>query len=931
MLTIKSPIQIRCKSPMETIHRDFSEKIIGNYTIMNSRLRKEELLYVTTQAPEVYFAEGNSISILNDVDITSNQEIKLDMINNLINRILVSGTNNFSYQDSVYISSVLRKIGITDVNNFMKNVHRLQEEKRENNKLINIYEEQKNLLMSVFEQAREEKKSREVTQEINNEYHSRYYIHEEIYNRLDTAKLYQQIQQFSQGIETDAKRIYNTEVNISEQVSLAHNFNLHNLKKEIFNSSEPINYYHANMYELTDNEELPVQTAHEKITSAILLNLVDDIYSLRINQIEQNNHNWYTLASALFQTADNTWKRYETYHNDNKQLRSDMYNTLVAVVENKKQENNIISNIIREMKNINQTNEFIEYETTNSAMQNINNSDNKNYDVHGYNYENINRSDIINRSEYNRYENVNKVNENYSSETVNLNYREEFNSEINKVSDREYTPEITGQEYDEINYRNINDIMNRSEYNRYEDNIRNTENQYNETVNLNYLEEFNEMVNENDGTEHVTEITRQQLDEINRRNIENYKKIQAIEINRPHITNVEINKEKARADMLRAINNPQEVIMEYLQSQTDNSFEETNNRLDTEIVNLFTDETREIFNQYMQQKNGQLPIVNNINTNIRNEFGESEYNESHVNMEHRAYIENFEAPDESDEVTSHTQSQNINNVINDYHPDINEYFTESERKLYEQFFEQAGNSSRESAVPVIEENNHIHNDGDNIMIHNNPVTMEVMDTAELGQKNLQPQINEIHTKTSVRYEINEIIQKNIEQLRNYNENYLYNNFINGEEENGQKQTVNLVYGQNEISEPGSPELQHIIMQSRNSEYLIQNTLNERTITNSKIGLVHKVEEQVITEELLNTIKERTVDNRKEETIEHSTHNIVKNEKSFQETVNSIQLNKQNNIEEIVQQNVQKQINRISDQVYGKIEKKLQSERKRRGY
>lgn len=867
MLTIKSPIQIRCKAPMETIHRDFSEKIIGNYTIMNSRLRKEELLYVTTQAPEVYFAEGNSISILNDVDFTSNQEIKLDMINNLINRILVSGTNNFSYQDSVYISSVLRKIGITDVNNFMKNVHRLQEEKRENNKLINIYEEQKNLLMSVFEQAREEKKSREVTQEINNGYHSRYYIHEEIYNRLETAKLYQQIQQFSQGIETDARRIYNTEVNISEQVSLAHNFNLHNLKKEIFNSSEPINYYHANMYELTDNEELPVQTAHEKITSAILLNLVDDIYSLRINQIEQNNHNWYTLASALFQTADNTWKRYETYHNDNKQLRSDMYNTLVTVVENKKQENNIISNIIREMKNINQTGEFIEYETTNSAMQNINNSDNKNYDVHEYNYENINRSDIINRSEYNRYE----------------------------------------------------------------DNIRNTENQYNETVNLNYLEEFNEMVNENDGTEHVTEITRQQLDEINRRNIENYKKIQAIEINRPHITNVEINKEKARADMLRAINNPQEVIMEYLQSQTDNSFEETNNRLDTEIVNLFTDETREIFNQYIQQKNGQLPIVNNINTNIRNEFGESEYNESHVNMEHRAYIENFEAPDESDEVTSHTQSQNINNVINDYHPDINEYFTESERKLYEQFFEQPGNSSRESAVPVIEENNHIHNDGDNIMIHNNPVTMEVMDTAELGQKNLQPQINEIHTKTSVRYEINEIIQKNIEQLRNYNENYLYNNFINGEAENGQKQTVNLVYGQNEISEPGSPELQHIIMQSRNSEYLIQNTLNERTITNSKIGLVHKVEEQVITEELLNTIKERTVDNRKEETIEHSTHNIVKNEKSFQETVNSIQLNKQNNIEEIVQQNVQKQINRISDQVYGKIEKKLQSERKRRGY
>ena len=40
---------------------------------------------------------------------------------------------------------------------------------------------------------------------------------------------------------------------------------------------------------------------------------------------------------------------------------------------------------------------------------------------------------------------------------------------------------------------------------------------------------------------------------------------------------------------------------------------------------------------------------------------------------------------------------------------------------------------------------------------------------------------------------------------------------------------------------------------------------------------------------------------------------------------------QENIEEIVKQNVKKQLNQLTDQVYGKIEKKLQTERKRRGY
>ena len=58
MLTIKSPIKLRCRYQMETMHKDLAEKIMGNYTLLNDYVRKEELLYVTTQAPEVYFAEG---------------------------------------------------------------------------------------------------------------------------------------------------------------------------------------------------------------------------------------------------------------------------------------------------------------------------------------------------------------------------------------------------------------------------------------------------------------------------------------------------------------------------------------------------------------------------------------------------------------------------------------------------------------------------------------------------------------------------------------------------------------------------------------------------------------------------------------------------------------------------------------------------------
>ena len=57
----------------------------------------------------------------------------------------------------------------------------------------------------------------------------------------------------------------------------------------------------------------------------------------------------------------------------------------------------------------------------------------------------------------------------------------------------------------------------------------------------------------------------------------------------------------------------------------------------------------------------------------------------------------------------------------------------------------------------------------------------------------------------------------------------------------------------------------------------------------------------------------------------SIHQVV------QETVNKIQTNRVDNIEELVQQSVKRQLNQLSEQIYTKMEKKLQTERKRRGY
>ena len=107
---------------MQGIRPDMAERMQANYGLMNLSIRKEELLHITSQPAEIYFADSENFQILTNINNQNNQEIRLDVINNLMNRILVSQTENFTYQDTVYISTILRKLGIRDEKIFMKQV-----------------------------------------------------------------------------------------------------------------------------------------------------------------------------------------------------------------------------------------------------------------------------------------------------------------------------------------------------------------------------------------------------------------------------------------------------------------------------------------------------------------------------------------------------------------------------------------------------------------------------------------------------------------------------------------------------------------------------------------------------------------------------------------------------------------------------------------
>lgn len=224
MLTIRKPIELKTQSPMLGLRQDMAERMQANYGLMNMSIRKEELLHVTSEPPEVYFAEGDNLAIFNTVKNENQQEIRLDVINNLINRIMVSQTENFTYQDTVYISSILRRLGIRDEKTFMKQVFALQNEHKETKQLLQNYENYQEILKKFFVENKQKQTEKDAKEETVSERERRYYIHDAIFQRLETGKIYQDIRLFSKGNRHESQQIFRTEFQIGEQATLEQNF-----------------------------------------------------------------------------------------------------------------------------------------------------------------------------------------------------------------------------------------------------------------------------------------------------------------------------------------------------------------------------------------------------------------------------------------------------------------------------------------------------------------------------------------------------------------------------------------------------------------------------------------------------------------------------------------------------------------------------------
>ncbi len=346
MLKIKAPIELRCSTDVTTVGDSFGERIRGNYGVMGVGLSQEELMHLVSRPPEIYLAEGGITNLVSEANIENRQLNKVEIINNFLNRVLVNTDAHLTYQDRVFITNVLNQLGIKDERYFMHQVQQIKQEINNTDELVNLYWNNLTHLESLVNDYREGDTNTNINQESSEK--TEFYLHESIMNRLMTGSLYKIVQNFSEHTAGDTT-ITREEYQISEQNRVTQNILLNRLQNLVRHESFPLTYRHENVYEETigGDTEITEETVNSKVNSAVLLNLIDNLYQNRHESFIKGGDKLFRMESAFYEGADNTIQRITENVEQHFVTNNALFNTEERV-EQLTDEIDIINNILSE-------------------------------------------------------------------------------------------------------------------------------------------------------------------------------------------------------------------------------------------------------------------------------------------------------------------------------------------------------------------------------------------------------------------------------------------------------------------------------------------------------------------------------------------------------------------------------------------------------
>lgn len=348
MLEIREPLCLSCIRPMAVLPHYLEEKIRFNYQLLSARIDAKQLLYWMMAEPEEIETERGTMRILVETAGETGAKIKLELINQLINRLLFCETGDCTYQDRIFISSILNQLGISQAEQFVEQLGIVCRQSRYQRELIRDFQklmkghrqltkaDQQLIQVDQYNEPKllptaEQKRKAEWLQTLSKPEtltnQNELYLHQHIYDRLQTGAIYNRLQQAHLNRQYCFYQVSREEMLLFEQSRIAQVFQYHHLKNIAFQEKQPILYRYFNAFEM-QRPEYETATAGAKVeknlvsrlAAAALFHLTSAVYQVRQKHYSGLGKHYLDLKNTLYDGIYNTLFRFEESHRQQSEM-----------------------------------------------------------------------------------------------------------------------------------------------------------------------------------------------------------------------------------------------------------------------------------------------------------------------------------------------------------------------------------------------------------------------------------------------------------------------------------------------------------------------------------------------------------------------------------------------------------------------------------
>lgn len=313
MLILKNPLILQSICAFGIYSDSLGEKICGNYQTFGAAVTGEDLIHMTVQEPDVYVGIKNDGPFLVENQIQVDNQVRMEIVNRLVNRLMLYSSPQFTYQDEVFVATVLQKLGITDVNEFMQQVKLHMEENELAVSLINRYfDEGREFAYTISRLLEQSFSDSQELELIKNEYRSDRYLHNDIFRRLMTAQCSNTIYHYQNPVRVRERTAGSFQA--IEWIRQADRIQLSQLRENIYWQTHPAvfsSYFGYEVKPLMVNE-LTKQKVIARMSAAILENIVS--VAGYVLQYEYGSTNvWKNYNRIFYGSSENVLERFHYF------------------------------------------------------------------------------------------------------------------------------------------------------------------------------------------------------------------------------------------------------------------------------------------------------------------------------------------------------------------------------------------------------------------------------------------------------------------------------------------------------------------------------------------------------------------------------------------------------------------------------------------